>query len=73
MVNAAAAPATVSGEPLQASHWDPSREGQQEAKTREPGDLPSNIYASPGGVLRMRLTITGGTGIGRFSLRPTLI
>jgi hypothetical protein len=38
--NAAAAPATVSGEPVPQSHWEnPGRRCR--AATREPGDLPS--------------------------------
>jgi hypothetical protein len=41
--DAAAAPATVSGEPPSVSHWSPRVPGRPrgKARTREPGDLPA--------------------------------
>jgi len=30
------------------------------AVTRKPGDLPSDVFASPGGVLRRKFSITAG-------------
>ena len=42
--NAAAAPATVSGESFVTGHWVLGpREGDEAVTTREPGDLPSAV------------------------------
>src|ERR1700686_2921299 len=42
--NAAAAPATVSGESFVRCHWESrSWEGDDKVTTREPGDLPSAV------------------------------
>ena len=44
LLNAMAAPATVSGESLVFCHWESrSWEGDVEVTTREPGDLPSVV------------------------------
>src|SRR4051794_34274426 len=50
MPKAVAAPATVSGERRANCHWDhPGR--RRDARTREPGDLPSHV-TGPGGAPR---------------------
>src|SRR3954471_17353955 len=47
--NAAAAPATVSGESFVMCHWESrSREGGDKVSTREPGDLPSAVVTREG-------------------------
>src|ERR1700722_6609219 len=53
-LEAAAAPATVSGEPDRPrhDHWETGKVGEQ-AATREPGDIPSHVRPNSGGALLM--------------------
>lgn len=60
VLNAGAAPATVSGEPKSDErHWETSREDRTEAMTREPGDLPRQNIVLGRGVPVVRFGPTG--------------